>query len=56
MLSSGIIGVTKVDDVKCLHAHVADHLMRGDNKVGQWTLEQLGDQGIERSGCSGILR
>lgn len=30
-MESGIIGVSpgKTDDVKCIHAHVADHLLRG---------------------------
>ncbi|CAM9767877.1 unnamed protein product [Discosporangium mesarthrocarpum] len=43
--SSGITGVTphKVRDAKCLHAHVADALMRGRkrNAIGRATLELL---------------
>lgn len=27
--------------VKCLHAHVAWHLMGGDDPIGQWTLEEI---------------
>lgn len=43
LLNAGIIGVTpnKVDDVKCLHAHVADYLIRGNNKIGEMTLTVL---------------
>ena len=28
--------------VKCLHAHVADQLVNGDNPVGSWVLAELG--------------
>lgn len=28
--------------IKCLHAHVAHHLVTGDNPVGRATLEELG--------------
>jgi hypothetical protein len=54
-MNSGIIGITleKTDDVKCLHAHVADELVRGDNKIGQQTLEILDQRGINARGCDG---
>ena len=29
------------DRVKCLHAHVADHLVTGNNPVGSWVLSEL---------------
>lgn len=38
---SGGVGGTRVG-VKCLHAHVAHHLAGGDDPVGRWALEQLG--------------
>ena len=52
---TGIIGITlnKVDDVKCLHAHTADYLVRGDNKIGEWTLKELEKRGVSAGGCSG---
>ena len=31
------------DRVKCLHAHLAHHLVCGCNPVGAWVLEQIGD-------------
>ena len=53
MINSGIIGVTpeKVDDVKCLHAHLGDYLLRGDNKIGEWVLEILQRKKIDENGC-----
>lgn len=58
MLESGIIGVTKgkVDDVKCLHAHVADALLRGreHNPFGRDVLERIdAEEGQGSSGCKG---
>ncbi len=38
---SGGVGGTRLG-VKCLHAHVAHHLAGGDDPVGRWALEQLG--------------
>lgn len=53
MIGSGIIGVTtdKVDDAKCLHAHVGDLLIRGDNQIGERTLDMVRDRDIDPSGC-----
>jgi len=44
IMASGFIGVSEknVDDVKCLHAHTADFLLRGRNAVGEETLRRLG--------------
>jgi hypothetical protein len=58
MINSGIIGITaeKVDDAKCLHAHVADHLLRGDNLIGELVLKELkSEMGVEAKGCKGDL-
>eukprot|EP00903_Cladosiphon_okamuranus_P016122 g14878.t1 len=53
-LDSGITGVTpgKVRDAKCLHAHVADALMRGRdaNAIGRSTLELLEARGVRTDG------
>ncbi|CAM9323675.1 unnamed protein product [Ectocarpus sp. 12 AP-2014] len=53
-LDSGITGVTpgKVRDAKCLHAHVADALMRGRsaNAIGRATLDLLEDRGVRTDG------
>lgn len=42
-MASGIAGITngKNDDVKCLHAHVADELLSGENAIGAWILKEL---------------
>ena len=42
---------TKVDDAKCLHAHVGDLFLRGENKIGEYTLRMLRSRGIESDGC-----
>ena len=46
LMESGIIGCTigKLQ-VKCLHAHIGDHLMRGTNKIGAEALEKLESRG-----------
>lgn len=36
--------------VKCLHAHYADWVARGDNPIGAWVAEALREQGIDE-GC-----
>lgn len=47
-MESGIIGCTigKIQ-VKCLHAHIADNLMRGSNQIGAQALERLKEKGID---------
>jgi hypothetical protein len=45
-----------VGDIKCLHIHVADALMRGEeaNKFGRWALRKLKEEyDIDKDGCSG---
>lgn len=56
-LNLGFIGMTmnKFDDVKCLHAHVADYLLRGKNKIGELVMAQLEQSNINTSGCDGII-
>ena len=39
---SGGVGGTRTG-VKCLHAHYAFHLAGGDDAVGRWTAEHLGE-------------
>jgi hypothetical protein len=53
-LDSGIIGVApgKVHDVKCLHAHLADHLVRGRNVIGEHVQSKLLAKGISLDGNS----
>jgi len=56
LMGSGIIGVSqgKVDDIKCVHAHVADFLLRGQNLVGEMSLEYLKkERGVDVRGCEG---
>jgi hypothetical protein len=52
LMNSGIIGCTfgKLQ-VKCLHAHIADHLVRGDNLIGEVALEKLTERGVDVKGC-----
>ncbi len=57
-LSSGIGGISErnENDVKCLHLHTADALLRGReaNQFGAWTLEQLEkERGVDVNGCAG---
>lgn len=40
---AGGIGGGRTDHVKCLHAHLAHHLVCGCDPVGAWALEQIGD-------------
>lgn len=53
---SGIIGVSKgkTDDAKCLHAHVADFIIRGKNEIGQLVLDELQKKNVNTEGCSGM--
>ena len=52
LMDSGIIGCTNTLQSKCLHAHTADYLLRGVNKLGEATLHTLAEQGIESNGCN----
>jgi hypothetical protein len=51
---SGGVGGTRIG-VKCLHAHVAHHLAGGDDPVGRWALEQLG-QHDQPDGSAAVRR
>lgn len=56
LMNSGIIGITldKVDDVKCLHAHIADAILRGEEKnvIGSLALKLLQERkGVSPLGC-----
>eukprot|EP00619_Florenciella_sp_RCC1007_P000549 CAMPEP_0205907432 /NCGR_PEP_ID=MMETSP1325-20131115/2544_1 /ASSEMBLY_ACC=CAM_ASM_000708 /TAXON_ID=236786 /ORGANISM="Florenciella sp., Strain RCC1007" /LENGTH=321 /DNA_ID=CAMNT_0053273525 /DNA_START=86 /DNA_END=1051 /DNA_ORIENTATION=+ len=52
--NSGIAGMspTKLDDVKCLHAQLADSLLRGrdNNKIGSAVEEELRARGVDIGG------
>ena len=57
-LNSGIGGISsnKLADVKCLHLHVGDTLLRGEdaNQFGSWALRKLKEQyDIDADGCAG---
>jgi len=53
LINSGIIGISpgRVRDVKCLHAHTADELLRGKNDIGRMALEGLRERGVDPTGC-----
>jgi len=54
LMNSGIIGISqgKLDDVKCLHAHTADELLRGENEIGKLVLKGLQEErNIDPKGC-----
>ena len=65
VMESGLAGITasKLNDVKCCHAQLADHLVRsgGDGKgaanprnlVGEAVLEELERRGVDVRGCDG---
>jgi hypothetical protein len=57
-LNSGIIGIRSsgTSDVKCLHAHVADELIRDDNSVGKLVLDDIVAAGHQPSGCDSKLK
>lgn len=47
---SGVGGTRNLHAVKCLHAHLADFLARGENPVGQVVRDKLVEQGVELDG------
>lgn len=51
-MDSGILGVApgQVDDVKCLHAHLADHLVRGRSMIGERVKSMLAERGVSVDG------
>ena len=57
ILESGFIGVTSEADAKCLHAHIADSLLRGNNKIGEWALNKLVNKyGVNVKGCDSCFQ
>jgi len=53
VFETGLIGISlnKAAEVKCLHAHLGDYLMRGDiNPIGPLVVEDLAGQGVNVSG------
>ena len=47
---TGVAGIRSHTGVKCLHAHVADFIGRGDNPIGQAVLEQLAAEDVPING------
>lgn len=47
---TGVAGIRHPVGIKCLHAHLADHLGRGSNPVGRRVTELLAAQGVSLSG------
>lgn len=59
IFETGLIGIslTKAAEVKCLHAHLADYLMRGDvNPIGLLVVEDLAGVGVDVSGTNHCWR
>lgn len=64
-VESGIIGISKdkEHDVKCLHAVVADYILRnrtsntseGINRIGEHVMEKLTQRGVNITGSTGNL-
>jgi len=50
--NSGVAGLsqTKLNDVKCLHAHLSDYLCFGENKIGKNVLDLLEGDNIPVNG------
>lgn len=46
---TGGVGGTRVG-IKCLHAHLAWYLVGGDDPVGRWVIDQIGDE-LEKAGA-----
>ncbi|HLT57783.1 MAG: DUF501 domain-containing protein [Limnochordales bacterium] len=47
---TGVAGIRSQTGVKCLHAHFADYIGRGDNPIGQGVYRQLVAEGIPLDG------
>ena len=59
LMGSGIIGISlgRNRDVKCLHAHTADFLLRGDNDIGRLALQGLeSERGVDPNGCDSCFQ
>mmetsp|Transcript_3105 Transcript_3105/g.9280 ORF Transcript_3105/g.9280 Transcript_3105/m.9280 type:complete len:136 (+) Transcript_3105:246-653(+) len=53
-LGSGIAGISqgKLEDLKCLHAQLADELLSGDNALGREILSGLERRGVDAGGSA----
>lgn len=51
LASVGVAGSRHFDAVKCLHAHLADHLGRGANPVGRRVARLLAEAGVALAGA-----
>lgn len=53
LMDSGFIGISRDrnNDIKCAHAHLADHFLRGNNKIGIIIEKLLEKKGGSASGC-----
>ncbi|MBE3599529.1 MAG: DUF501 domain-containing protein [Limnochordaceae bacterium] len=52
LATSGVAGIREPVGIKCLHAHLADYLGRGDNPIGEWVTRQLAATGVDLSGSA----
>lgn len=50
LAETGIAGIRSVDGVKCLHAHYADFVGRGNNPIGADVHRQLVERGVPPGG------
>ena len=53
---TGIAGITRPDHVKCLHAHLADHMVRASNPVGEEVARRLQAEGFPLEGTDSCWR
>ncbi|HEY8486090.1 MAG TPA: DUF501 domain-containing protein [Limnochordales bacterium] len=53
---TGIAGITRPDHVKCLHAHLADYMVRGSNPVGEEVARRLESEGTPLQGTDQCWR
>lgn len=53
---TGIAGITRPDHIKCLHAHLADFLARGDNPVGEEVARRFESEKIPVEGTDTCWR
>lgn len=49
---TGVAGIRHPSGIKCLHAHLADHLGRGFNPVGQQVAALLASRGVDLRGSA----
>lgn len=56
LAETGIAGIRGRGGVKCLHAHFADFIGRGDNPVGQHVLHLLQERGVPLDGTDECWR